>query len=114
MERPLQPGELSEILGVLADEERRRVISLLRTYDGIEMTVDDLTAACRADDPEATTMSTVRLHHVTLPKLAAADLVHYDREAKTVEYRGDNAVETILDRVTVLQPTAAEIVTTDG
>lgn len=113
MEPPLQPGELNEILGVLADEERRRVLSQLRAHDGIGMTLDDLAAACRTDDPTATTVTPVRLHHATLPKLAAADLVHYDREAKTVEYRGDTAVEAVLDRVTTLQPIAADVVTTD-
>lgn len=101
------------ILGVLADEERRRVISQLRANDGIGMTLEDLAAACPTDDPDATTVTPARLHHVTLPKLSAADLVHYDREAKTVEYRGNNAVETILDRVTNVQPTAADVVTTD-
>lgn len=113
MERRLQPGELSEILCVLADEERRRVLSQLRAHDGVEISLDDLAAACSTGDPEASTVTPVRLHHVTLPKLAAADLVHYDQEAKIVVYRGDNAVETLVDRMTCPEPTVADVVTTD-
>lgn len=78
------------------------------------MSLDDLAAACRTDDPAATTVTPVRLHHVTLPKLAAVDLVNYDHEAQIVEYRADSAVETLIDRLTGQEATAVDVVTTGG
>lgn len=113
MQRPLRPGELSAILGLLADEERRLVISQLRAHDDNAMSLDALADACRTDDTAAPAVTPMRLHHATLPKLAAADLVHYDPATETVEYRGDNAVETIHDRVADLQPAAPDVVAID-
>lgn len=97
MERALQVGERSELFGVLADGEVRDVLSRLRARDGTVSSLDDLAADCPTDG--GTEATALRLHHVILPKLAAADILRYDPEAKTVRYRGHEAAEMWLDRI---------------
>lgn len=64
---------------------------------------DDL-AQADSGDPEASAAGDrsretvrIRLFHVHLPKLDAADLVEYDPDSGTVEYAGDETAEALLD-----------------
>ncbi|MFC6726889.1 hypothetical protein ACFQE1_21430 [Halobium palmae] len=84
---------VDEVLDLLGDERRRRVLYYLRDADRSEsVSVDELVeavAAAESDggaDVEEATLERlkVNLQHVHLPKAAEAEFVRYDREAGEV------------------------------
>lgn len=79
------------VLSALAHEERQQVLSYLATirepasFDDLRAALDAVTVDTSGDEADRLA---VRLHHVHLPKLAAADLVTYDPatgEAETTD-----------------------------
>ncbi|WP_435178078.1 DUF7344 domain-containing protein [Halorussus sp. AFM4] len=88
------------LLEILADEHCRRVLHYFRQQSTDVGTLDDLTAFvfARCDDGGETIR--VRLHHVTLPRLAGADLLEYDARSHAIRYRGGSpAVDAWLNHV---------------
>lgn len=77
----------------LAGTYRRTVVRYLRDQESAtaEELVDNVRANTETDSAKAAVA--VRLHHVTLPTLAAAAVVEYDVEAGTVYYSGDELLE---------------------
>lgn len=93
---------VGELLRLVAGRERRIVLQYLRRQGGGPVTIDSVadtaTAIHREFDPDHAREDTLlSLHHVSLPKLAAAGLVEYDGTAGTVRYDGDDRVERVLD-----------------
>jgi hypothetical protein len=77
---------------LLADERRRTVLDVLAqrgatvTFEALAAAVDDCERARAVDDATRDRIR-VSLHHVHLPKLAAAGLLLYDPLSKRVEVR---------------------------
>jgi DNA-binding transcriptional ArsR family regulator len=90
---PIPPQRLDELYAVLSDSTRRRILRELADSDGscafgtLVSTLSDRSAAAA----EHTTVESVRLrlHHVHLPKLVAADLVDWDHAVGRIE-RGED------------------------
>jgi hypothetical protein len=59
-------------------------------------TVDDLVAYIRDQDPseQDETHIAIRLHHVTLPKLADGGCIDYDPKSNTARFQGHQARTT--------------------
>ncbi len=70
--------ETDRVYRLLADEQRRAVLAVLLERDG-EMTLEDLRSRL-ADRVGDERHAGIRLHHVHLPKLAAAGLIEYDSD----------------------------------
>ena len=88
-----------EILGALAHRRRRVALSVLTDYDTTLSRVA-LARAILEHEPGSETVSDdavedccVTLHHVHLPKLAAAGLISYDARSGAVSYRGHPLIE---------------------
>lgn len=85
---PARRTTTDELLALLADSCRRRVLEVLldANPDG-RLTLEELST--RVDDEtvgdETLCALTVALHHRHLPKLAEAGLVEYDPDTRTVE-----------------------------
>jgi len=107
----------SKMFGLLTSDRRRRVLLLLCEEESVSVpdavqTRGDV-ARPSADGgrdrnrDRSRRQATVRLYHADLPKLAAADLIEWDREAETVR-RGPRfeEVEPMLD---VLATNAAHV-----
>lgn len=104
MNRTRRTASLDETFDALADRRRREVLRHLRESPDESATLRELTAhlasaevegeAAPADghDRVATTLA-----HVHLPKLDGHGVVAYDADGGTVRYRGDRALEHLLD-----------------
>lgn len=61
-----------------------------RTHSTAVATLDDLAATIGDERDEPQRRVAIRLHHVTLPKLADAGVLDYDGRTNTARYRGDD------------------------
>ena len=90
---------VDERFDALARADCRAVIQFFRDGSTEETTLDDLVTGIvdgsywDTDESHAR----LRLHHLTLPKLADTGILDYDPGSKTVRYRGRPAVERLLD-----------------
>jgi DNA-binding transcriptional ArsR family regulator len=93
---------LSRIFELLASDRRRCALGELRAAAPEAVAVDDLADRLREREPTAADRDRVRiaLYHKTLPRLADAGVVDFDRRADVVRYRAHEPVEAILDAVT--------------
>lgn len=106
------PGSVSETLSldvafdVLADRRRRHLLDCLRESESpvaLGELARDVAARERGPSdadapPEAVDRVHLTLYHSHVPKLAAADVVEYDRERDLVApSRGSDRVERVLD-----------------
>lgn len=91
-------NQVDELLRVLSGGRRRVVLRALRTRGG-ETTLDDLAADLAESADLSESQVRIDLHHNHLPKLRDVDVVEYDPETGHVDYRRDQAVETLLDVV---------------
>lgn len=89
-----QSERLDSLFDALADRRRRAVVDVMAPQDdpvALEALVHRLRAkendSGRQSSPNVDTLRT-SLHHVHLPKLAAAGLVTYEAETLTVDYEG--------------------------
>jgi hypothetical protein len=92
---PVAPA-LDPLLEVLSDHRRRSVLRYLREVRG-EVALATLVEAVRGDDDAPRDWIATELHHVHLPKLAAAGAVTYDPERRRVAFVGGGRVERLLD-----------------
>ena len=90
---------IDERFDALARADRRAVIQFFRDGSTEEVTLDDLVTGIVDGGYWDTDESHARLclHHFALPKLADAGILDYDPRSKTVRYRGQPAVEQLLD-----------------
>lgn len=78
----------SLLFEALASHRRRRVLRYLADTDG-PVFLDELAAHIADDDADQQdwTIIAATLSHLELPKLADAELIHFDRETHIVEER---------------------------
>ena len=90
---------IDERFEALARTDCRAVIQFFRDESTEEATLDDLVTGIVNGSYWDTDESHARLclHHFTLPKLAETGILDYDPGSKTVRYRGQPAVEQLLD-----------------
>jgi len=90
---------IDELFDALARTDRRAVIRFFREESTEEVTLDALVTGIVDGSYWDTDKSHARLclHHSTLPKLADTGILDYDPRSKTVRYRGQPAVEQLLD-----------------
>lgn len=91
-------NRVDELLRVLSGARRRVVLRALLTRGG-ETTLDDLAADLAESADLSESRVRIDLHHNHLPKLQDVDVVEYDPETGHVDYRRNQAVETLLDVV---------------
>ena len=93
---------IDERFDALARTDRRAVIQFFRDESAEEVTLDALVTGIVDRSYWDTDESHARLclHHSTLPKLADTGILDYDPRSKTVSYRGQPAVEQLLDTAT--------------
>ena len=92
----------TDLLDVLTDDRRRRVIAVLAraphetvTLTGLAVTVTTVEEDTALADLDRGRLAAVRstLHHVHLPKLADAGLLEYDPERRTVTDVGTDTID---------------------
>lgn len=93
-------------LSVAGNQRRRQIIRYLRHQDNstvtFESVVDQIGDRSRGNDPQQTREQiAIELHHTHLPKLADHGIVQYHHGDGTVQYRGDDRVEALLDSLAV-------------
>lgn len=91
-------NRVDELLRVLSGARRRVVLRALLTRGG-ETTLDALVADLAESADLSESQVRIDLHHNHLPKLQEVDVVEYDPETGRVDYRRNQAVETLLDVV---------------
>lgn len=70
-----------------ASRYHHTVLQYFRTHSTAVATVDELAGYISDQQDGAKRQVAIRLHHVTLPKLAAAGLIDYDTRSNTARYR---------------------------
>lgn len=95
-----QAGQsLDDVLRLLADRTRRKLLRHLLEAEPAPVAVDDLVAALAGTDAfDATDRRAlaIDLHHVHLPRLADEGVVDWDPERGTVRYRPIDPIEALL------------------
>lgn len=108
--QPTDPGgpdqrgdehELDTLFSALANEPRRTVLRYFRSTDADVATVDELVDYMHSQDSVTGDRDRLRLrlHHATLPHLAALGFVDYDPRSNTVRGRTTKRLERVLDAV---------------
>lgn len=98
-----QPVRTDDLLGVLNDERRRRLVEYLA--GGTHSTsVAELAAALDGDAEGDDTR--VALYHVHLPKLADLGVLEFDRRTGSVRYPHDEQLATQLEQAVTALETA--------
>lgn len=98
---PARDGTLSEpeCHELLASECRKALLERLATASDRCHTLESLASAVSSsDDMDQFQAVSLSLHHVHLPKLDAADVLDYDPNSKTVEYRASTRAERLLEQ----------------
>lgn len=104
IERPTTDPRLTmsteTALRLLADRTRRQLLRRLQEAEAEAVPVDDLLAALAGAPGGASRRETaIALYHVHLPKLAAMDVVEWDRDRGTVRYGPTEPLEELLATV---------------
>lgn len=94
---------LERALSLLADPVRRQALAVVRERETVTLRELTVTVTSRTagtveldDDRSVLDRRRIRLHHVHLPKLAAAGLVTYDTDRRTIELAAEPAPVTHL------------------
>ena len=92
---PVQATRIDDAFSALADEQCRRVLLHFDGSDSLVEPFEDLVDAVADGDGEPTDRDSaaIRLHHVTLPRLADVGAVEYERPYDAIRYRGDPILE---------------------
>jgi hypothetical protein len=89
---------VNRLVTVMATDDRRAVVEYLQASERDDASLSELveSLAAREDQPDDRDQLAITLHHASLPKLAALDVLHYDAETKTVRYDGHPRVHELL------------------
>lgn len=104
------PQSFDTVLELFDNPFRRSVLYELRGRGGDDIPLAELIGAVRGRtnrlrsiDPDGIDRIAVRLRHAHLPKLEAANVIEYDRDAETVSYRANPALEAHIDYLETLE-----------
>ncbi|MGA9403059.1 ArsR/SmtB family transcription factor [Haladaptatus sp.] len=93
---------MSDILAVMADPHRRRLLDHLSSTSENRCSVSELADAIRSE-ADGTVQSKKRMRqrllHVHLPKLSELGLIEHDEGSNEVRYVESTPVETVLDQI---------------
>lgn len=82
---------------LLADRQRRLLLSYLREQDDPTASVNDLVTALNAgDETPSPKKIRIALVHQHLPKLATTSILDYDDRSETIRYDGHQQINTML------------------
>ena len=85
-----------DLLTLLADADRRRILTYLRDADDGVATVSDLGSVIDERDRSGSESTRIKLVHSDLPKLEDAGVVEFDQRSETVRYQACPRVEKLL------------------
>ncbi len=101
----MTPAELDARLQLVADRQRRWILQYVRDKPAEPIAVEELVdAVSRAMAVEGSSTIDaeridVQLSHSHLPKFAAHGVIDYDHDGRTVRYRPDERLESLLDSI---------------
>ena len=101
----MTPTELDACLRLVSDRQRRCVLQHVRNKPAERIAIDELVDAvsrtmATGDSPAVDEERiAVQLSHSDLPKFAEYGVIDYDRDERTVRYRPDKRLESLLDSV---------------
>lgn len=104
------PRTVDALLGTLSCRYRRAVLAHLRRQDGpvaISTLAERVASSITKSTGRSPTHETVgvRLHHATLPSLAAAGFLEYDRDRHVVEFdEPATPIDEVLSALLALDP----------
>ena len=108
----MTPTDLDTRLQLVSDRQRRCILQHVRDKPTepvpFDELVDAVSRAMAADDattPDAERIA-IQLSHNHLPKFAEHGVIDYDRDDRTVRYRPDERLESLLDSVPDETPSA--------
>lgn len=90
---------VDELLRVLADRERRAILSQCREGPTEIFTLEELATQLSTAPSTDEQAVRIRLHHVHLPKLDQTDVLDYDSASRTIEYHCDAVLESLIDTI---------------
>lgn len=93
------PGRFDDLLTILADSERRAIVTYLQDAETDTASLDSLASALASATSLERDDARMRLHHTHLPKLAGTPLLDYDPDTARVEYHGDRDLEALLNAI---------------
>ena len=90
--------ELNTLIRTITDEHARQVVTYFRETDETVVAFDDLVeyAAGNAGLPYDRDRIAIRLHHASLPNLAAGGVVEYDPGSQTVDFLDHSALDDVV------------------
>lgn len=95
-----RPSErIDELLQVLADRDRRAILSYLRESPAEQASIQELADVLSSRAPNDRSTALIRLHHCHLPTLGDAAVADYDAEARCIQYLGHPELEALLDSI---------------
>lgn len=84
-----------DLLSVVADDRRRRVLRELSSKPDGVASVEELAESPASQDATGD-VEEIALHHAVIPALDEAGLVEYDARSRTVRYRSVPEAERLL------------------
>ncbi|WP_231188263.1 hypothetical protein [Haladaptatus sp. DYF46] len=95
-----QRCSLDELLKLLADSERRQILTyLLEDADRpipLEALLEELRSDGSTDPTQARERLLIRLHHIHLPKLADYGVIEYNASLQLISYTEHPRIEALL------------------
>lgn len=100
---PPQSDRLNDLLSLLADSERRAIITHLQYAASDTTSLETLVTVLAGDSPIARDSARIRLYHTHLPKLAQTPLLSYDQANGSVQYLDHPELESLGKSVHVFE-----------
>lgn len=104
---PSQSNQLDELFSVLADPERRAIISHLQEMSGSVASLEDLATVLASRTDRDRAYARIRLHHAHLSTLADTAIIEYDSDTNTIRYHGHEDLDCLMETVHALTSTTA-------
>lgn len=94
---------ITRLCSILVDEHCRQVIGFCRSANVEVATLDELVdyAVTGTDASTDRKQKAIRFHHITLPKLAHADVLDYDSKRQEIRYSGHDDLESLLGQIRI-------------